>query len=87
MGQEITASYVWTVEELIRARENHARAQCRPGYRAGIKFLSLMAILGGWCCYQADGWSSPAVLVPIVFHSVGNGFVLAVQLGIWLGTH
>ncbi len=66
MDQEITISYVWTADELIRAQENHARAQCRPRYRAGIKFLSLMAILSGWCYYQAQGWSVLSVLLPAV---------------------
>jgi hypothetical protein len=65
MGQDITASYVWTAEELIKARENHWRAQCRPICRGGIVFLSLMAILGGWAFYQHDGWGIPAILLPL----------------------
>ena len=65
MDQEITASYAWTADEMIKARENHARAQCRPIYRAGLKFLWLMAIFAGWCAYQTDGWSIPTVLFPL----------------------
>lgn len=64
MNQEIVASYVWTAEELIKAHENHRRTQCRPIFRAGIVFLSLMALLAGWCSYQAHGWSIPTVLFP-----------------------
>jgi len=65
MNEEITASYVWTVDELIRARENHGRAQCRPSYRAGIIFLSLMAILAGFASYHTHGWSPPTYMLPI----------------------
>jgi hypothetical protein len=65
MNQEITASYVWTADELIRAREHHGRAQCRPAYRAGLVFLSFMAILAGWCNYQTHGWSVLTVLAPV----------------------
>ena len=66
MDQEITASYVWTADELIKAQENHARAQCRRGYRIGLKFVLLMMILAGWCSYQARGWSVLTVLFPLV---------------------
>ena len=65
MNQEITASYVWTANELIKAHENHRRAQCRPVFRAGLVFLSFMAILAGWCYYSDHGWSVPAVALPL----------------------
>jgi hypothetical protein len=66
MTQEITASFVWTADQLIAANENHWRGRCRPGYRAGISFLSVMAILGGWCDYAREGWSVSNVLFPLV---------------------
>ena len=62
MNEEITASYVWTADELIKAKENHWRAQCRPGYRAGLTFLSLMAILAGWGYYHSHGWATFTIL-------------------------
>lgn len=65
MNQEITATYVLAVDELIHARENHGRAQCRPGYRAGLVFISLMAILAGWGYYHAHGWSIQTFLFPL----------------------
>jgi len=65
MNQEITATYAWTVDELIKARENHGRAQCRPVYRAGLIFLSLMAVLAGWGYYLAHGWSVLTFLFPL----------------------
>ena len=66
MNKEITASYVWTVDELIKASEHHQRDQCRKGFRAGLVFISLMAIFSGWCSYHEQGWSLPAVLFPLV---------------------
>ncbi len=65
MNQEITAEYVWTVDELIKARENHERALCRPAFRAGLVFLCFTAILAGWCDYRMHGWSFPAILFPL----------------------
>jgi len=65
MNQEIIASYSWTAEELIKAHENHRRAQCRPPFRAGLVFLSLMAILAGWCNYQSHGWPVLTVVFPL----------------------
>jgi hypothetical protein len=65
MEQGITAFYVWPADELIKARENHARAQCRPRYRMGLKFVLLMMILAGWCNYQTQGWSILTVLLPV----------------------
>jgi hypothetical protein len=66
MDQEITASYVFTAEELVHAQENLQRAQVRGVFRAGIIFLALMAILAGWCSYRAQGWSVFAVLFPLL---------------------
>jgi hypothetical protein len=65
MDQEITASYAWTADELIKAQENHVRAQCRRRYRMGLKFVLLMMILAGWCNYQTQGWSILTVLLPV----------------------
>lgn len=66
MDQEITISYRWTADELIKAHENHTRAQCRRKYRIGLKFVALMMILGGWCSYQTQGWSLLTVLAPLL---------------------
>lgn len=65
MNQEIMVSYVWTADEQIKAHENHRRAQCRPGYRAGLIFLSFMAILAGWCSYHTRGLSIHTVVFPL----------------------
>ncbi|HNY77606.1 MAG: YcxB family protein [Sedimentisphaerales bacterium] len=66
MNQEITASYVWTVDDLLKAHESHRRVIFRPPFRIGLAFLSVMAILAGWCAYDSDGWSIPAVALPAV---------------------
>jgi hypothetical protein len=65
MNQDITVSYRWTAEEMIKARHNHGREQCRPGYRVGLVFLACMAIVAGWAAYQKDGWSIPSVFFPL----------------------
>jgi YcxB-like protein len=65
MTKEITASYVWTADELIKAQENHDLARCRPGFRAGLYFLAFMAILAGCGSYLVNGWAFPTVLFPL----------------------
>jgi hypothetical protein len=66
MNQEITASYVWTVDDLLKAHETHRRAIFRRPFRVGLIFLSVMAIFAGWCVYSSDGWSIRAVAFPAV---------------------
>ena len=66
MNQEITASYVWTVDDLLKAHESHRRVIFRPPFRIGLVFLSVMAIFAGWCAYDSDGWSIQAVALPAV---------------------
>lgn len=66
MNHEIIASYVWTVNELIKSRENHQRDQCRPVFPGGIIFLSIMAILSGWAYYLGKGLSVFTFLFPLI---------------------
>jgi len=54
MNQEITASYVWTVDDLLKAHETHRRAIFRRPFRVGLIFLSVMAIFAGWCGSRAQ---------------------------------
>jgi hypothetical protein len=66
MNDALTASYVFTADELIAARANHWRTQCRPAFRAVLIVLALLAILAGWGFYRIRGWSAPTVLAPLV---------------------
>ena len=62
----ITATYTWTMDELIAAHENHARARCRPVFRLGLVCIALLAILAGWGYYLSLGWGIPSILFPLI---------------------
>jgi hypothetical protein len=65
MDHEITASFVWTAEELIKAQENHWRVQCRPSFRIILVLFSMLMIIAGVGGYLKDGLSASSIFLTL----------------------